>query len=299
MGMIQIDNVMNALAESRAAKSTDNPTCLIIRTGDADCIARFYPALYQLTLVKHGIEEKVDLGFAGGRLLERLARNPGEVVDREELMNHAWPGRVVGQGSLNQQVYTLRQILADESEREIIQTLPRRGYLLNPNFVDISLEANPVAETPVPGPIVSPTPVATRVVTTQTTTPITPIAKPSGFNWRIPALAGWSALLVLGAVFAYNLATATKIPAANSNGKLLTITYAPQHPEDLVKLIPHGENIERRLTAKVKTPLHVVVELHESQLNVVCLRDGNARTLHIAEGHLDQLTDADLAPCLP
>lgn len=289
MGMIQIDNAVSAPAEPRAVKSMENLTCLTIRTGNADCIARFYPALYQLTLVKAGVEEKVDLGFSGSRLLERLVRNPGEVVDRDDLMSHAWSGRVVGQGSLNQQIYTLRQILADESEREIIQTLPRRGYLLNPKYVDISLESTAPVIAPDPTPVITAEPALAADL---------PTKKSGSIDWRIPALAGLSALLALGAALIYNLAAETTRP--NTSGKLVTITYAPQHPEELLTLIPHGENIERHLTAKAKSPLQIVVGLHESRLDLVCLRaDGSARTLHIDESHLNQLADSDLAPCLP
>jgi cholera toxin transcriptional activator len=108
---------------------------LVIRTGWADCLAHFQPAVYQLVLHRPGGEEKVDLGFSGSRLLERLLRCPGDVVARDELLAHAWSDRVVGQGSLNQQIYTLRQVLGDEKNREIIQTLPRRGYLFNPRFL--------------------------------------------------------------------------------------------------------------------------------------------------------------------
>ncbi len=296
MGMMQIDNAANAPAEPRAAKSIENLTCLTIRTGTANCFARFYPSLYQLTLIKNGVEEKVDLGFSGSRLLERLVRNPGEVVDRDELMSHAWSGRVVGQGSLNQQIYTLRQILADESEREIIQTLPRRGYLINPSFVDISLEATPAIE-------------PSQSANTAAATALEPLAIPqqpvaiepaATKNRRMPILAGVSALLVVGAAIAYHQVTAPKPPVVGASDQLLKITYAPQHPDELASLIPLGNTIERHLGARVKAPLHIVVGLDESEVDIVCLRaDGSARTLHISESHLAQLNDSDLASCLP
>lgn len=290
MGMIDIDNTTGSLGESRVAKSMENLTCLTIRTGNANCIARFYPALYQLTLVKNGVEEKIDLGFSGSRLLERLVRNPGEVVDRDDLMSHAWSGRVVGQGSLNQQIYTLRQILADEKEREIIQTLPRRGYLLNPKFVDISIEQTPAANPQDQMPVVVATTASTELA-------VAPVKQPTGFDWRMPALVGLSALIALGGAIAYNLAAETAQPIVP--GKLLTVIYAPQHPQELLSLVPLGENIERRITPHVKTSLQVVVGLHENKLDLVCLRaDGSARTLHIDENRLNQLTDNDLAPCL-
>lgn len=297
MGMMQIDNAANAQAEPRAAKSMENLTCLTIRTGKADCVARFYPSLYQLTLLKNGTEEKVDLGFSGSRLLERLVRNPGEVVDRDELMNHAWSGRVVGQGSLNQQIYTLRQILADESEREIIQTLPRRGYLINPSFVDISLEATPVIEPALAATMGAtvPTRVETSAISRQPA-----VSEPAATkNRRLPLLAGISALLVLGTAIAYHQLTAPKQPNVIPN-TLLRITYAPHHPDQLASLIPYGKTIEQHLSAKVKAPLHLVVGLDESEVDLVCLRaDGSARTLRIPESRFAQLSDQDLASCLP
>ncbi len=109
---------------------------LVIRTGRADgCQAHFFPEHYQLLLSRDGVEEKIDLGFSGSRLLERLLRAPGEVVGRDELLAYAWSDRIVGQGSLNQQIYALRQVLGDEKKREIIQTLPRRGYMFSAKFL--------------------------------------------------------------------------------------------------------------------------------------------------------------------
>src|SRR5690606_14939185 len=86
---------------------------------------------------RSGSQQRIELGYAGSRVLERLVQTPGEVVSREELLAHGWTDRVVSQGSLNQQIYVLRQILGDEKGRNIIQTLPRRGYLFNPAFLDL------------------------------------------------------------------------------------------------------------------------------------------------------------------
>ena len=80
---------MNSSSDTPLAEPGSNIACLIIKTGRSDCYAHFYPALYQLTLVRGGIEEKIDLGYSGSRLLERLLQEPGEVVSRDELMNHA------------------------------------------------------------------------------------------------------------------------------------------------------------------------------------------------------------------
>ncbi|AXM98884.1 winged helix-turn-helix domain-containing protein [Pseudomonas plecoglossicida] len=116
-----------------------------IRTGHSEHAAIFCPVFHTLTVLKGEETEKIELGYAGGRLLARLMQEPGQLVPRATLIAHAWSDRIVGQGSLNQQVYTLRKILGDEKSRQIIQTVPRRGYLLNPAFL--------VAATPAPAPV--------------------------------------------------------------------------------------------------------------------------------------------------
>jgi DNA-binding winged helix-turn-helix (wHTH) protein len=284
--MIQFDNAVNATVEPPSARSSvENLTCLTIRTGSADCIARFYPALYQLTLVKNGLEEKIDLGFSGSRLLERLVRNPGEVVDRDELMSHAWSGRVVGQGSLNQQIYTLRQILNDEKAREIIQTLPRRGYLLNPNYINLSLE---VVAPPVPD---------------EPAQPVQPIPEPKKLTpapskWSLPikllpmALVGMLGVIALGTSLIWNQHSG----AAN----LLTLTYSAHNAEELAQLRPFGEDLNRRLASNLSQPLHLILGLHENAMDVVCLHaDGTAHTLHFPLTKVAQVQDSELSGCLP
>lgn len=127
---------MNVPSERLSAQETARTvTRLLLKTGSDDRTICFYPSLFQLLIQRDAEVQRVDLGYAGSRLLERLLREPGEVVPREELMSFAWPDRIVGQGSLNQQIYSLRQIFCDEKGREIIQTLPRRGYQFNPNYV--------------------------------------------------------------------------------------------------------------------------------------------------------------------
>jgi len=145
---------------------------LILKTEHPDWRVRFYPSLYQLRLRKGDKEEKLDLGFAGSRLLERLLAQPGELVSREELLAYAWPERVVSQGSLNQQIYNLRQILGDEREHRIIQTVPRRGYMFNPAFlVERTRECSVQEERP------------------QDTVQPLPPPQPRRSGWLVPALA--------------------------------------------------------------------------------------------------------------
>src|SRR5690606_29682302 len=181
--------LMNMLDENLAGDNLASPPCLTIKTGRADCYAHFYPSLYQLTLETNGVEEKIDLGFSGSRLLERLAQVPGDVVTREDLMTHAWSDRVVGQGSLNQQIYTLRQVLGDESARTIIQTLPRRGYLLNRHYLVTSVTA-PVNAVSLANPLLPPSP-----------TPEKPVRMQQSGRYRNSGLVVLSLIALMGVVF--------------------------------------------------------------------------------------------------
>ncbi len=197
--------------------------CYVLRTGRPGCEARFYPGLYRLCLQRNGVEEVVDLGYSGSRLLERLLCTPGELVDRETLLSYAWAGRVVSQGSLNQQVYTLRQLLGDDRSREIIQTLPRRGYVFNRQFlVGVQTAAAPVLTS-------MPLPPAVETVAVVRSRP----------HWAIPALAG-AAGVVLGFFmlgFAYLQHTDTRLVSAEVEGGKVYILYVNTSDPEAKKLV--------------------------------------------------------------
>lgn len=68
-------------------------------------------------------------------VLQALARKPGELVSRGELLAEIWPGGEVYDEALTQCVYQLRQQLrsagGDEAYRNLVTTVPKRGYVLN------------------------------------------------------------------------------------------------------------------------------------------------------------------------
>jgi len=78
-------------------------------------------------------------------VLEALARRPGQLVSRSELLSNIWPGSEVYDEALTQSVYQLRQQLLSagghESYRDLITTVPKRGYVLE-GIVE-SLEVEP------------------------------------------------------------------------------------------------------------------------------------------------------------
>ncbi|MFJ3372799.1 transcriptional regulator [Pseudomonas sp. NPDC086251] len=75
------------------------------------------------------------LGRAESRLLSFLLSAPGSVKSRSEIVEHVWDDRVVASGSLNQAIFSLRAILNDSREHEILMTVPRRGYRFNRQYV--------------------------------------------------------------------------------------------------------------------------------------------------------------------
>lgn len=305
MEMIFSENPLHAHTKEQASRATESLTCLTIKTGNANCLVYFYPSLYQLTLLKADTEEKIDLGFSGSRLLERLLQTPGEVISREELMSYAWTDRVVGQGSLNQQIYTLRQILGDEKEREIIQTLPRRGYMLNTKYIEVSTTS--IAPAPETATSTQPTisaPVTSKPPLQRTPTSILNTFKADmSFAWkiivrvRLPLVTGLCALTIITTIMAREQQGSTPVISPTKTG--LTLTYAPENTAQMLQLVPLGEAISRQLENHTNKPLQLVLGSHENIVTLVCLRaDGSARSLHLHENQISTLDKAALAPCL-
>ena len=80
-------------------------------------------------LLKNG--RRIKLQEQPCRLLVALLENPGEVISREELRSHLWPGDtfVDFDGSLRVAVGKLREALDDDADDpRYIETIPKRGY---------------------------------------------------------------------------------------------------------------------------------------------------------------------------
>jgi DNA-binding winged helix-turn-helix (wHTH) protein/Flp pilus assembly protein TadD len=76
-------------------------------------------------LMRDGIE--VGLRRKTFALLVHLASRAGQVVSKQELMEHVWPGLVVTDDSLTQAICELRSALGDGAQ-QLIRTMARRGY---------------------------------------------------------------------------------------------------------------------------------------------------------------------------
>ncbi|TPG79559.1 transcriptional regulator [Pseudomonas arsenicoxydans] len=99
-------------------------------------MALFDPETALLSITTpHGDVQSSTIGRAESRLLDLLLMEPGQTKSREEIIDYTWNDRVVASGSLNQAVFSLRNLLNDSRDHEILMTVPRRGYCFNRQYV--------------------------------------------------------------------------------------------------------------------------------------------------------------------
>jgi TolB-like protein/DNA-binding winged helix-turn-helix (wHTH) protein/Tfp pilus assembly protein PilF len=81
-------------------------------------------------------------------LLE-LLKNSGHILEKDELLKHVWPDTFVEEGTLVQNISTLRKVLGEAPDGSTyIETIPRRGYRFagavhNTDFVPVTEENFP------------------------------------------------------------------------------------------------------------------------------------------------------------
>lgn len=78
-----------------------------------------------------------------------LAENPGELVTRERLIKAVWDDYGGADEGLNQAISFLRKFLGDHT-KEIIETIPKKGYILHAIITE-GMET-PSAEEKIPAP---------------------------------------------------------------------------------------------------------------------------------------------------
>ena len=127
-----------------------------VNGGDGDAAVRFrrfrlLPRARQLLVDG----QPVDLGSRAFDLLMVLVAAPGTLVTKNEILSRVWPDTAVEENNLQVQVSALRKVLG--GDRDIIRTIPGRGYML---AVDVSAtssesEALTLRSPASPPPIVS------------------------------------------------------------------------------------------------------------------------------------------------
>ena len=256
-----------------------------MKTGHSQQHALFCPVLYTLTLFKDEDQRTVELGFSGGRLLERLLQEPGQVIDRETLIAYAWSDRVVGPGSLNQQVYTLRKILGDEKNLQIIQTVPRRGYRLNPTFI---IEQSRLA---------SATPQAAQA-TVQA--PEQPSAAParalSAVRRRFMAITA-IAVAVAGYFFAL---PSPELYASMQKVGTNTVMYVDQQEPQVKELIRTTRALSERMIQLSDQPIELaIVGSANGEYQIYCsLHSGQHHVLKLHRDDIHNISDTRLRDCV-
>jgi DNA-binding winged helix-turn-helix (wHTH) protein/tetratricopeptide (TPR) repeat protein len=78
--------------------------------------------------------------------LLHLIEHRGETLDKDTLLGAIWPGVIVEENSLTQNISTLRQVLGEtRTENRYIATVPRKGYRFVGEVAERTAPAGPVA----------------------------------------------------------------------------------------------------------------------------------------------------------
>lgn len=84
--------------------------------------------LHTLKDVQTGITTRLELRLV--LLIVLLAKQKKEVVSRTQLINDIWGNYGGAEEGLNQAISALRKLMGD-TDKKIIETIPKKGYLLN------------------------------------------------------------------------------------------------------------------------------------------------------------------------
>jgi DNA-binding winged helix-turn-helix (wHTH) protein/TolB-like protein len=85
-----------------------------------------------------------------------LVEHRGETLDKDTLLSAIWPGLIVEENSLTQNISTLRQVLGEtRTENRYIATVPRKGYRFVGEVTERSSLAGPSVTATTPAPVVA------------------------------------------------------------------------------------------------------------------------------------------------
>ncbi len=73
--------------------------------------------------------QELELRHQSREVLKVLAQHPGRTVSRDKLVETVWAGRAVSSDSVAQCITEIRRVLGD-SDKRLIETVPRKGYRL-------------------------------------------------------------------------------------------------------------------------------------------------------------------------
>jgi len=112
----------------------------------------------QLLLQAQGSSTKLDSKIMS--LLIYFAENPGQVISRDQLIEHVWQGNIVSESSINWAISQMRKMLGDSaSQAKYLKTISKKGYQLT---ATVSIKSETVIETPLNIPTEKPSKVTNK-----------------------------------------------------------------------------------------------------------------------------------------
>ncbi|MGO4003849.1 winged helix-turn-helix domain-containing protein [Pseudomonas fluorescens] len=223
------------------------------------------------------------LGRAESRLLDLLLAEPGVIKTREQIIEHTWNDRVVASGSLNQVVFSLRNLLNDSRDHDILMTIPRRGYRFNPLYVRNGADAEAAPTAIEPEPLTAPVAAA----------PAAPIKQPP--NWLRLGYA-FTLLMCLATLAHFSLSSKTpSIEVASTQRGNLTLSTLGSTQDQAQAL---GSAVDKQLH-NLPRDLAGQVWIHQSKSNysISCIRTDQTTRNLLFNPQQRQLADV-LAQCL-
>src|ERR1700716_1723994 len=110
-----------------------NEVLQTVGPGGLDAVDRLDLADLTLDLRREELRDatgaRIELRNRSFSVLRHLATNADRVVTKDELLEANWPGVTVTEDSLTQCISEIRRALGDAG-RDLIRTVPRRGYMI-------------------------------------------------------------------------------------------------------------------------------------------------------------------------
>src|SRR5436305_3115135 len=129
-------------------------------------------------------------------ILLALLEQPGEVVEKSDLIEKVWAGSHVTEANLTQNVFALRKCLGERAnDSRYVVTVPGRGYSFAGEVRRI--ERGATGEFPIVSGLPAPAP-PPAVAAAAETAPVAPDPPPPVRAARRPSFARWRTLAALG-----------------------------------------------------------------------------------------------------
>ncbi|WP_421535056.1 winged helix-turn-helix domain-containing protein [Pseudomonas marginalis] len=250
----------------------------------------FCPSHNTLVIHEYNNQRKVELGYSSSRILEILIDRADVIVSRDEIFAFAWPDRIVGQNSLNQAISTIRELLGDEEHRTIIQTIPRRGYQFNSEFLAAAGQVSESHEIP-------PIPLSSSPS----------LELPQG---RLSWLAGWLSTekvltgiaLILAISFLWRIdwilwLQPDFVKETDTQG-LLTVWYTGADTPEVERLQNSMAPVLARMESLLEVPGTVIFNTMHSFYEILCISGSTVEFVSVHQSKLATLTDEQLDRCL-